>query len=367
MAGLFTNIFSKKQESVIGIDIGSSAIKVVELYRNKGKAVLKTYGEIALGPYGGQRAGQAVKLTVDQAGVALKDVLKEADIGSRSAGIAVPMKSSMVTIFTLPPVDEKELASMVPIEARKYIPVPIGEVALDWSIIPTLDEVEGDGSDETKKRGREILLVAIHNSVLGNLSAIMNQVEVSASFYEIEMFGTLRALVDPNETRPVMIFDMGAGATKVYIVERGVIRESHNVSRGSQDITLRISQSMSVDIDYAEKLKRSYGHNTVEHDQKIREIIDLALEPIFSEAQRVLLNFQRKYSKTVAYVVLTGGGVALQGMDVWATKYFETQVVVGDPFSKVEAPAFLAGVLKSAGLEFAVAVGLALRKLQEQG
>lgn len=366
MAGFFSSLFSKDSTSVIGIDFGSSAIKVVELYRKKGKAVLKTYGEIALGPYGGQKAGQAAKLTIEQAVVALNDVLRESEILSRSAGISVPMKSSMVTILKLPAIAEKEFVTMVPLEARKYIPVPIGEVALDWSVIPNIHDLDEDGVKPEEKMV-EILLVAIHNAILSSMSTIIAQAQVSASFYEIEMFSSIRALIDPNETKPVMILDMGAAATKVYITERGVIRESHNISRGSQDITLRISQSMGVDIDYAEKLKRSYGTNSVEHDKQIRDIIDLALEPIFSEAQRVLFNFQKKYASTVAYVILTGGGIALSGIDLWAAKYFEVPSVIGDPFSKVEAPAFLADILKRAGLEFAPAVGLALRKLQEQG
>jgi type IV pilus assembly protein PilM len=362
MAGFFSKLFSGKEGSVIGIDVGSAAIKVVELYRSKGKAVLKTYGEIALGPYGGQKAGQAVKLTTEQVCTALKDVLKEADIQSTSAGIAVPMKSSMVTVFRLPPMEKKDIPHVVPTEARKYIPVPIGEVALDWSVIPSF---EGGSEEEEAKKDVEILLVAIHNMVLNGLSSIVTESGLSASFYEIEMFSTIRALIDPNENRPMMIFDMGAGASKVYIVERGVIRESHNISRGSQDISLRIAQSMGIDFEYAEKLKRSYGHNSVEHDRQIGEIVDLALEPIFTEAQRVLLTFQKRYSHPIGGVILTGGGCGLKGIETWAAKYFQAEVTVGHPFIKVEAPAFLADVLNNAGLEFAPAIGLALRKLQE--
>lgn len=360
MAGILSKLFGPKDQSVIGVDIGASAIKVVEVYRAKGKAVLKTYGEIALGPYGGQKAGQAVKLTVEQAAQALKDVMREADIKTTSAGIAVPMKSSMVTVFQLPYMERKDIPNVVPNEARKYIPVPIGEVALDWSVIPTFVD---SGVDE--KRPIEILLVAIHNMVLSGLSSIVAEAGVAASFYEIEMFGSIRSLVDPNENRPMMIFDMGAGATKVYIVERGVVRESHSISRGSQDISLRIAQSMGIDFEYAEKLKRSYGGNSAEHDKQIRDIADLALEPIFTEAQRVLLSFQKRYNRPIGGVILTGGGCALRGIDAWAAKYFQAEVFVGRPFTRLEAPAFLSDVLEVAGLEFAPAIGLALRKLQE--
>ena len=89
------------------------------------------------------------------------------------------------------------------------------------------------------------------------------------------------------------------------------------------------------------------------------------MDYIFSEANSVLLNYQRRFNKTISKVILTGGGVAMKGVVELARANFQTTVEIGDPFSKIETPAFLEGVLQTAGLEFAVAVGIALRKLQE--
>jgi Tfp pilus assembly PilM family ATPase len=89
------------------------------------------------------------------------------------------------------------------------------------------------------------------------------------------------------------------------------------------------------------------------------------LDYIFAEAARVLLGYQRKYNKNIGKVVLSGSGVLLKGLPELAKKTFQTEVVLADPFGKVEYPAFLASVLKDAGPGFAVALGLALRKLQE--
>src|SRR3989344_1438891 len=122
--------------SALGIDFGSSAVKVVQLRKTHGHAVLETYGELAVGPYGNAEIGQSVRLSVTRMSEALTDVLRESKVSGRDCGVAIPISSSLVTTIEMPLVDDKQFAQMVPIEARKYIPVPISEVALDWWVIP---------------------------------------------------------------------------------------------------------------------------------------------------------------------------------------------------------------------------------------
>src|SRR3989344_1138947 len=133
----YDGLFKKKGDSVIGIDIGSSSIKIVQLRRKKDKAILETYGELALGPYAERAIGQATMLPVEKLTEAIKDILREANVSTKSGGIAIPLVSSLISVIDLPQVSEKQLRVMVPIEARKYIPVPISEVTLDWQILPT--------------------------------------------------------------------------------------------------------------------------------------------------------------------------------------------------------------------------------------
>ena len=180
------------------------------------------------------------------------------------------------------------------------------------------------------------------------------------------MFATARAILESGYLSPVMIIDIGAGTTKVYITERGVIRDSHIISKGSQDITLNISTSLNQTIDFAEKLKRNFGKNDAVQDKEISSLIDLILNPVFDEINRVLVNFQKLHNKNVTKILLIGGGALLNGVVERAQKSFGIETVVGNPFDKVETPAFLQSVLSSTGSMFSVAIGLALRKLQEQ-
>ncbi len=374
MSNFLQNLFKQPNESVIGIDIGGASIKVVQLRKKKGRAILETYGELALGPYAGVAVGQSTNLPADKIAEAIKDLLREANVTSVSAGISIPYKSSLVSLIELPQSDPKQLKEMIPLEARKYIPVPISEVTMDWWVVPTehdqdLDFVEGVDENNDHHLAPEaqkvqVLVVSIHNDVLSTYSKIVELSGLATSFFEIEMFSTTRALL-AGETAPVMIFDMGASSTKVYILERGVVKYSHIINKGSQEITMSISKGMNVTFDRAEHIKRNLGSSSPSEEKSVYEIISLTLDYIFSEANSVILNYQRKFNKTVSKVILTGGGVAMKGVLELAKSNFQTEVAIGDPFAKVESPAFLEDVLKVTGLEFSAAIGLALRKLQE--
>ncbi len=372
---IFGSFFNKPEISVVGIDIGSSAIKIVQLKKKNGQAILETYGELALGPYGNATIGQAVLLPVDKIAQAIMDLMKEKEVNvtTKSAGISIPFSSSLMSVIEMPEVSPKQLGVMVPLEARKYIPVPISEVMLDWSIIPKSDNrVEIDAPSELPSQTEgvtgkpvpkiDVLVVAIHNDTISRYQDIVTKAQLDTSFFEIEIFSTMRAVLDES-LQPVMIMDMGAASTKLYIVERGIIEASHTINRGSQDITSTISNSLGVPIERAEVMKREIGASG--EDKSLKDIITLTLDYIFAEANHTLLTYEKKYNKAVSKVILVGGGAALRGLAPLAEANFKTKVYPGNPFSKVVSPAFLENILKETGPEFAVAIGLALRKLGE--
>lgn len=364
---LLNSFFSKKSVSVLGIDIGSSSIKLVQLKRKGGKAVLETYGEISLGPYAGFEIGRSTNLDTDKISEALMDLMKESNVTTNACGLSIPIISSLITFLKLPKTAEKQLDTMIPLEARKYIPVPISEVSLNWWVVPeernTLSEFQS-GEEEKHDQSINVFLAVIHNDAIDRSTDIVKASSLESSFFEIELFSSIRSSLDQS-MEPQMIFDMGASSTKLYIVERGIVKNSHVINRGSQDITLTISKSMGLNFEEAERMKRTYGIINKEKDKDLSEITFLTLEYIFSESSRVLLNYQRKYNKNVGKVVLTGGGVNLKGIKEYSQRIFQTECVIANPFDKVEFPAFLEDTLKLAGPEFSVAIGVALRKLQE--
>ncbi|MCK9352005.1 MAG: type IV pilus assembly protein PilM [Candidatus Paceibacterota bacterium] len=357
----------KKNESVVGLDIGSSTIKVVQLRKEQGRAVLETYGELAIGPYGGLDVGRATNLPADKIVEAVKDLFREANVTAKIGSISLPLSSALLTLIELPAVDDDKLAKMIPVEARKYIPVPISEVALDWLIIPrSAEEVEKAAGDH-KQDKLQIMIVAIHNQVLKKYEEIVKNIGLEGVSFEIEVYSSIRATIS-RDLSPMMFIDMGAGITKLALVEQGIIKNVHIISRGSQEITIALSRALNISIAKAEKMKREIGlSGRDEESKKISALIEAATSYIFTEANRVLLGYQSKNNKTISKIVLTGGGVLLKGLPEYTKKWLEAEVVFGDSFSKVETPAFLQAVLTDAGPEFSVAIGLALKRLQELG
>ncbi len=369
MANFFSNLFNKQSQSVLGIDIGSSSIKIVQLSHKGGHPILETYGELALGPYTGKGAGEATNLSQEKIIEAVNDMLKEKEVNitTRACGIAIPFASSLMVVIDMPMMTKGQLDQMIPIEARKYIPVPISEVTLDWYIIPKDKNADMEISPEVGAAPGsklEVLIVALHNDTLNRYKDIVTKSELDASFFEIEIFSTMRSVLD-QEINPALIIDMGATTTKLYIVEKGILRSSHMINRGSQNITNELSKSLGISLEDAEYLKREKGIPGSINGIEIKEVMTITLNYIFSQANQVVLAYQKKYNKNVSKIILVGGGSALKGIVDVAKTNFQTEVVAGDPFGKVIAPAFLEKVLKDTGPEFAVAVGVALRRLQE--
>lgn len=357
---LFSNLFKAKQSpSVLGVDVGSSSLKVVQLRKKGQSAVLETYGELALGPYAGAEVGQATNLSADKIAETLRDLLREANVTATDAGISIPFSRSLLTLVELPRAkSDEEQRTMIELEARKYIPVPVTEVQLDWFIVP---EPLPEGAALPPKV--KVLIVAVHNDQLSLLQSVVLGAKLNASFYEIEIFSTVRSVVD-EPVKPVLVIDIGASATKVYVVEHGVVAYSHNIPRGGQDVTRTIASAHGYAIGKAEALKKEHGFEDGEGIYD-RQTIELVFSRLFEEAKRVVTQYETAQNKQISAVVLTGGGGVTKHLGEYAKTFFTVDVKVADPFSKAEAPAFMRPVLQEIGPEFAVAFGLALRKLQE--
>ncbi|MBI5139268.1 type IV pilus assembly protein PilM [Candidatus Nomurabacteria bacterium] len=361
------NVLGEPDESAVGVDIGTSSIKVVEIKKKKGKAVLQTYGAISLGPYAGADAGRVTNLSVEKTSEALLEVLKQSGIGVGSAAFSIPVQSSLIFMIELPSqLKESEIPTIVPTEARKYIPVPISEVAINYFVLPkkaaSFEEANNpDASLASEKT--QVLVVATQNDAVARYKSIVLQSKMEASFYEIETFSSIRASFE-HELSLVLLMDFGASRTKLSLVEFGMVKNSHTINRGGADVSASISQSLSIPFAEAEKMKKEFGLLGNNKDQSFSDIIQVHLNYIFSETNNVLLSYERAHDRTISKVILTGGGALLKGLKEKAEENFKTEIEIGNSFSKVGSPAFLKKVLENMGPEFAVSLGLALRKLQ---
>ena len=366
---VFAGIFSAKGDGrVVGIDIGTSAIKVVELKKQSGRAVLNTYGALALGQYvEGGRVGQVTNFDADTLSRALVDVLKETKITSTNVVLAIPSVSCIIFILQLPSaIEEANLPMVIPDEAKKYIPVPLSDVSLDWYVIPRRED-SGVQSRVLSESGGEasmsVLVVATLNETLTKYTETMQKTGLPMDALEIEVFSHIRSVLT-RELFPVMIVDIGASKTKLTIVEHGIVETFRLVNKASQDMTLAIMHSTEVSFESAENLKKEHGLIPSPEHPHVPDIIKTHLADIFQEVNATMLAYEKRYNKNIGKIIFTGGGAMTRGLIEYATQSFSAELAIADPFSKVESPVYLGGVLKSTGPEFSVALGLALKKIQ---
>lgn len=351
-----TNIFNNnKVKKVVGIDIGSSSIKIVQLSLKKGVAVLDTFGEISLSVYGGKEIGKPVNLGEEKITEALKDLIKEVQVDTRVAAFAVPLRSTLMFNLKLPKkLGVEDLDNIVRVESRKYIPVPILEVQLDWSILPKMR-----GSQETENY--DILVVAIHKETLNKYSNIALALNLDLKFLEVETFSTIRSVIK-HERNTTAIIDVGSSITKFYIVESGIVRKSNIINIGSAKMFSSFKGN--------EKALNTSGDVNGEAARLLREsIVDeknipMDLTRIINQVKRAIIEYQNNNNKDVLEVVFTGGNSILKSSMPYVKKELSLDIMEADPFSKVSNPAFLDASLKEAGPEFAVAIGVALRGLK---
>lgn len=386
------NIFSKllpkgltfwqKNQSVVGVDIGASSVKIAQLKKDKEQAVLETYGEISTGPYSNLPVGQIALLPEEKITAMLKDLFKESGVTAKDAIVAIPVKSSFVTSIKVPLVVDRNMDEIVRFEARKYVPVPLSEVEMDWWVLnegkggeeETADygeeekvgKVLGESSiaKEGKRQVVEVLLVVIHKEIIQKYHSVVTKAGMNIKFFEIELFSSWRSSVSLRLAAPVLIIDFGASSTKMSVVDKGILRMTHTIPKGSQAITSAIAKSLKISFERAEEMKHQIGLSSKPEYSELVSVIESVTSFIFAEIKQFMLSYHRKYNVAIGRVALAGGGALLTGFVDASVKNLGIEVILADPFAKTEYPPFLQEALRDIGPSFCNSVGLALRDLE---
>jgi type IV pilus assembly protein PilM len=353
--GFFSSILEstspKDTTSALGVDIGTSAIKVVELEERNGVVTLVTYGEIQLGPYAGKPLGAAVHLSPKQEQEALVDVIRESAVKSRNGVFAMPLSASFISTTTLEAEPDADLSALVRIEARKIIPASLSEVTLDWA------ELEAVSNDQT---GRSVLIAAIQNSAIGRFNVLMQFAGFNGAPTEIECFSTNRTI---NKKTHAVVMDFGATSTKMYMTHNGVLTRMHRVNVGGVQVTEVIADTLDVDFATAERIKQQTTVNS-EHYATVKQAYETTYGRSLREFRQVLDHYQSKVDTEFPYVLICGGASLFPGLANQLLDRLDIQVELIDPFKNVAYPAFMEDVMLQIGPSFVPALGAALRNFE---
>lgn len=341
-----------KPNSFVGIDIGSSSVKMVEMRKQGSKLNLVTYG---FTENNNGVIDDDWNKNLDYLAEVINEVVAKSKITTRTAVAALPTFSVFSSIINLSNVNKKEIDSAVQWEAKKLIPLPLEEMVLDWKII----------KDETKKiqknDGVKILLTGAPKTLVRRYVEIFKKAKMSLLSLETETFSLIRALIGGDKST-IMILELGTSTTDISIVKNGIPAINRSIDLGGLIITNAISKNLNIGLARAEQFKYDMGISSQNSNENIvPKIIIEAIDPIINEVKHLLNLYQSKSGEKVEKIVLSGGSALLPNLNKYLSGILNINVVIGDPWSRVSYPLELENLLKELGPKLAVAVGLAMR------
>ncbi len=404
-------MFSSKT-SYVGVDVGSASIKMVELAAEGRQARLVSYG------YAEQPTDviRTESKEVEQRIIGLiQKIHRESRMTSKKVVAALPTFSVFSSILSLPAMKKKELSEAIQWEAKKFIPMPLEEMVLDWKIVeerrpgsgekkgkeknadqkivappappPTLSALEkkpiasvasreevsasptaalAEKQQERivqKKKNIKILITAAPKNLVDRYLRIFLGAGMELLSLETESFAIERALVG-KDTSSIMIVDIGAVSSDIIIVENGLPVLTRSIDVGGISITNAIVKSLGIDVQRAEQFKRDIGFSK-DSTQGIPKMIETTMSPIINEIKYAFdLFFSQKEGGHVEKIILTGGSAYLPNIVEYLSSLLDIKVIIGDSWARVAYPLDIKPALEEVAPRFSVAVGLALREIE---
>ena len=370
-------IFSGSQKNYVGIDLGSSSIKVVELTLEKDQPKLVTYGYI-------EETSDLLRTNKaeikDNIVKNLKQVLKKSRVTTKRVVSSLPTYTVFTSNIILPEMPEKELIEAIKWEAKKFVPMPLEEMVLDWKVLVDskaedskgeLESGEMVGEDGEKKvitkkgKTKKILITAAPKDLVSKYVEIFKKTELELVSLETESFALERSLVG-NDKAAIIIIDIGAKVTNILVTVDGVPLINRSIDLGGFGLTKTIANSMSIDLSRAEQFKRDFGVTPSNNQADINQVpskIEFMVNSIINEVKYIMNLHHGQSSKSLEKIILTGGSALLPNLPEYISKEFNMNVYIGDPWARVSYPIELKQQLKELGPSFAVSIGLALREM----
>ena len=344
-------------KTIVGLDIGSSSIKAVELR--------KAHGEIEVAHIGVEPLASDIvvdSMIVDSGSVssAITKIFTENAIKPKAVATSVSGHSVIVKKIPLPTMDDSELASSIQTEAAQHIPFDIADVSVDYQILS-----EDDGSPQM-----DVLLVAVKKDKILNYTNVLSLAGKTPAIVDIDAFALQNCYeynYDPAPTSTVALLNLGASVMNINIVKGVTPLFTRDVSVGGNQYTDSLQKELDLSFEDAENLKLGQKVGTVSEDAKM-PILQQVTEIIVLEIQKTFDFFRATAAgEHIERIYLAGGSSKVPGLIEALRQEFSLPVEILNPFQRIAPPAGGAAaelIEKNAG-QLAVAVGLALRSFEQ--
>jgi len=337
----------KRRNSLVGLDIGTSEVKAIEL-TDFGDSVRVT-------GFGIGRIHSPEEIPD-----VIRRVLADAGIRCRRVATSVSGRSVIVRYLNLPMMDDSELKGALKFEADKYIPFEIDEVAIDGQ---KLEEVENAGGDKELKS----LLVAVKKDLIQEHVSLIQDLGLVPVVIDVDAFALgnafeLRNLHSPrleDENKITALVDLGATKTNINILKGNTSCFSREVYMGGNNLTEAIACEIHMEGGEAEELKR----NPQGREGEVQGAITPVLDDLANEIHLSFDYFENQFDQQVGDIYVSGGSAQAQGLTETFERVFEREIHFWDPLENIEVLADRVDVeaLRAHAGQLPIAVGLGAR------
>lgn len=345
------NIFGGGQTDFFGLDIGTSALRVVQLKKSAQKKELVHFGQLAVAASVAAAATPADKQALSKA---IAEVVKQAGISAKNATASLPSSKVFTTVIDLDKLAPEELAKTINYQAESFIPTPLASSKIDWTIIgPT------PGNDKKV----EVLLSSIENSVAEDRLKVIEEAGFNVLALEPDSLALSRALIVENESQPQMVLDIDGLSTDLVITIAGIPRLVRTIQLGWGTIVRAAAQNMAVQDAAAQEYVFKFGLNREGMEGRVYNAIIGTVDVLVAEIQKSIQFFQARYgaSAPLQKIIVTGGASTLPLFPLYIANKLNANVEIGNSWRNVTYPPARQNDLLAVSNSFAVAAGLAER------
>jgi len=348
-----------KKRDVIGLDIGCSSIKLVELREDKKGYKLQN---LAISPLPSEAIVDGALMDSVTIIDAIRDVIANSKTKARDVVTSVSGHSVIVKKISLPFMTEAELEESIQWEAERYIPFDINDVNIDFQIF---------GAAPENPEVMDVVLVAAKKDMINDYVSIIMEAGLNPVIIDIDSFALENMLAinyDIAKEDTVAIVNVGASVANINIVKNNISAFTRDIFKGGNQITEEIQRQLHVDHEEAERIKVG-SKVDLTSQSVIEDVLKTASESLAVEIGNSLDFFQSTttYEK-IGKLYLSGGGSKIKDFDMTLQQQIGIPVEIANPFKKVEysGKAFDLEYLREIGPIMAVGVGLASRKVGDR-
>ncbi|MBF0546599.1 MAG: type IV pilus assembly protein PilM [Candidatus Riflebacteria bacterium] len=346
----------------LGVDIGTSAVKIVQLKKTPNGPELTGY---AFGPIpqGAVEEGQ-IKDAATISSV-IKDLLKNAKIKPDRSFASISGQNVIMRFTKLPIMTDEELEQTVRIEAEQYVPYAIDEVSITFAKLAELAEEEGGGK-------YSILLVVAQKELVDSYMNVLKQAGMAAEVIDVDTIAALNALENSiGQTansqeggEVVAIIDTGSRTTNISVLKSGVLMFTRNIPIAGNNITQMLMNVMKQEFEQAENIKVNEAEVSISDSggNEIAEVVKTTVEELASEIRRSFDYFKAQSREPLIHrIILSGGSSNLKNFNTYLSNELGVDVYMGNPLEGITVTAPDTELLYNNLQQFTVAIGLAMR------